>query len=262
MIPLTLDGLNAVTGSTKYEERKLAFLYRLYDEGRRYGLDAPEVVAQITAQVCHESMAFRHSREIWGPTKAQQGYEGRADLGNTKAGDGKRFMGRGFLQCTGRANYRALTKWLGKSVDFEKTPEALEDTAWLGVECVWYFATRKGHGKHILDYCREGDVEMVSRLVNGGRNGLDDRLRYYTRTALVMAGLDPDDVKGFQQAVGLTPDGIAGPKTRAELHKALASMSRPVNLPDPERKPAPQGNWLADLLRVILSLFNSPWRPK
>jgi putative chitinase len=40
-------------------------------------------------------------REIWGPTAAQKRYEGRVDLGNTQPGDGKRYMGRGYVQITG-----------------------------------------------------------------------------------------------------------------------------------------------------------------
>lgn len=251
---LTIDQLNAICGSAKFEERKLAFLYRLYDEGRRFGMDAPEVVAQIVAQVAHESMAFRHAREIWGPTKTQRGYEGRKDLGNTKAGDGERFMGRDLIQVTGRANYRALTKWLGRH-DFEKEPEALQRPEWIGVGVVWYFATRTREGRHILDYCREGNVEMVTRLVNGGRNGISDRLRYYTRTALVMLGYGPDDVREFQQAAGLAADGLAGPQTRAALHAALVAIDRPA--PPPQQAPAPVSWW-----RIILSLFASLWRQK
>ncbi|UXN73361.1 hypothetical protein N8D56_21175 [Devosia sp. A8/3-2] len=73
---------------------------------------------------------------------------------------------------------------------------------------------------------------MVTRKINGGTNGLADRINWYTRAALVLAGFKPDDVKGFQrqaQASRLLPagadqiDGVAGPKTRAALHLTLAA---------------------------------------
>ena len=81
-------------------------------------------LAAFLAQVAHESGNFRYIREIWGPTPAQRGYEGRRDLGNTQPGDGKRYMGRGYIQITGRANYRRYGKKLG--IDLENNPELAE----------------------------------------------------------------------------------------------------------------------------------------
>lgn len=211
-------------------ERKAALLARVRDYGGP--LNELPVLAQFLAQVMHESGGLRYVREIWGPTKAQRGYEGRADLGNVKPGDGKRYMGRDVLQITGRANYRALTVWVrktfGKGPDFEANPELLESPEWLGIGAIWYFLTRKG----LLDYARAGNIEMVTRRVNGGLNGYQDRLRWYDDCALKLLGFGT--VRDFQKSAGLVVDGISGPKTRAALHVALSHVRE---TPKIEHKP-------------------------
>lgn len=217
-------------------QRKAALLARVRDYGGP--LNELPVLAQFLAQVMHESGGLRYVREIWGPTKAQRGYEGRADLGNVKPGDGKRFMGRDVLQITGRANYRALTAWVqktfGAKVDFEANPELLESPEWLGIGAIWYFLTAR---KDLIKYCREGNIEMVTRRVNGGLNGYQDRLRWYDDCALKLLGFAT--VRDFQRVAGLAVDGISGPKTRAAMHEALSHVSEtPVSV----TRPAPHVN--------------------
>lgn len=213
---------------TIIDDRKAALLARV----REYGgpLNELPVLAQFLAQVMHESGGLRYVREIWGPTKAQKGYEGRADLGNTKPGDGKRFMGRDVIQVTGRSNYRQLTAWVrktfGKGPDFEAKPELLESPEWLGIGAIWYFLTRKG----LLDYARAGNIEMVTKRVNGGLNGYADRLKWYERIVLEM--LKVPDARTFQAQAGLVVDGISGPKTRAAMHEALGKIKpKPAEAP-------------------------------
>lgn len=219
------------------QARKAALMQRVRDYGGP--INEPAVLAQFLAQVMHESGNLRYVREIWGPTKAQARYEGRKDLGNTQPGDGKRFMGRDVIQVTGRSNYRQLTAWVrktfGKGPDFEAKPELLESPEWLGIGAIWYFLTRKG----LIDQARAGNIEMVTRLVNGGLNGYADRLRKYDAAALEILGFM--DVKLFQGAYGLVVDGISGPKTRAAMHKALSEM-KPAEAPKKpaQREVAPQ----------------------
>jgi len=83
-----------------------------------------EELAAFLAQVSHESGNFRYAKEIWGPTPDQRGYENRSDLGNTEPGDGKKYLGRGYIQITGRGNYARYGKKIG--VDLEKYPELAE----------------------------------------------------------------------------------------------------------------------------------------
>jgi putative chitinase len=241
------------------DARRASLLLRVKQFGGP--LNEPAVLAQFMAQVEHESGGLKHVREIWGPTKAQARYEGRADLGNTQPGDGKRFMGRDVLQVTGRANYRALTTWVrktfGAKVDFEANPELLEAPEWLGIGAIWYFIAAR---PKLIGYCREGNIEMVTRQVNGGLNGYADRLKRYDRIALDMLGFKT--VTAFQQANGLLPDGVSGPKTRAAMHIALTRPAPHVSEPpksehvqprtdqDPIKKPA-QGFWA----RLFAALF-------
>lgn len=216
---LTVDHLDQISGNGGNGWRKTALADRL----ARFGgpIRTAPVLAQCLAQIMHESGALRYVREIWGPTKTQRGYEGRLDLGNILPGDGRRYLGRDVLQITGRTNYRALTVWVreefGDGPDFEAVPDLLESPDWLGIGAIWYLRTRPG----LLGYAVAGNIEMVTRRVNGGLNGYADRLDWYRRCALVLLGYGRDEVARFQRDHGLTADGICGPATRAALHHEL-----------------------------------------
>jgi putative chitinase len=141
-----------------------------------YGLTTRLRVAHFLGQTCHESAGFRTTEEF----ASGEAYEGRADLGNTRAGDGRRYKGRGLIQLTGRANYRTCGRTLG--VDLEGQPElAAEPVFSLRIACE-YWSRRKINGA-----CDQDDLITVTRLINGGTNGLDDRRRYTSRakTAIV-----------------------------------------------------------------------------
>ena len=78
---------------------------------------------------------------------------------------------------------------------------------------------------------------MVTRRVNGGLNGYQDRLHWYDKVALELLGVS--DVRTFQKSAGLVQDGISGPKTRAALHEALGRVKQ---TPVSATRPAPRGN--------------------
>lgn len=129
----------------------------------QYGDGSIRHLAYILATAKHESADFKYMREIWGPTPAQKRYEGREDLGNTVKGDGKRFMGRGFVQTTGRRNYADWSKRLG--LDLLSKPslaEGLEVAARIIVE-----GMLKGTftGKKLADF--PSDFVESRRVVNG-----------------------------------------------------------------------------------------------
>lgn len=127
------------------------------------GIDTPVRVAAFLAQVGHESGRLQYLRELWGPTAAQRRYEGRADLGNTRPGDGYRYRGRGLIQVTGRANYRAVGRALG--VDFESHPDLLGQAEHAALSAAHYW-----HSRNLNALADAGDFEGICDLVNFGRH--------------------------------------------------------------------------------------------
>lgn len=136
-------------------------------------------VAAFLAQVAHESCEFRYMEEI----ASGAAYEGRADLGNTEPGDGVRYKGRGFLQLTGRDNYRACGAALG--VDLEGDPGLAATPEYAFKTSCWFWT------KHNLnELADKGEFELITRRINGGLNGYEQRLGYLhaALTVLQQAG--------------------------------------------------------------------------
>lgn len=124
--------------------------------------------AAFLAQIAHETGCFRWIREIWGPTPAQLRYEGRVDLGNTEPGDGKRFMGRGLIQVTGRANYMRAAAKLG--IDCVDHPELLEEPVNAARSAGDFWESRG-----LNELADTGSFEKITKKINGGLNGYFDR---------------------------------------------------------------------------------------
>jgi putative chitinase len=182
-----------------------------------YAITTPGRICHFMAQIAHESDGFRTTEEY----ASGAAYEGRRNLGNTKAGDGKRYKGRGLIQLTGRANYRAYGTRLG--LDLEADPaRAAEPELSLRVACEYW----KAKGLNAL--ADRDDVTGITRKINGGTNGLADRKKYLAK-ARTLWGAAPvevpksdDDVRDLQQdlvALGydVAVDGSSGPKTTAAI---------------------------------------------
>lgn len=144
-----------------------------------YAIDSPARQAAFLAQVGHESGLLIYVRELWGPTPAQQGYEGRADLGNTQPGDGYKFLGRGLIQITGRTNYTVCGAAL--VLPLTDHPELLEQPGNAAQSAAWFW---NQHGLNA--FADTGDFETITRRINGGLNGEADRLALWAscKTAL------------------------------------------------------------------------------
>jgi putative chitinase len=133
-----------------------------------YGiLDTPLRLAHFMAQLAHESGGFRYMEEI----ASGAAYEGRKDLGNTQPGDGKRYKGRGPIQLTGRLNYRNSGRTLG--FDFEAHPELVAiPSVGLLVACSFWA------GRRLNALADSDDIEAITKRINGGLNGIEDRKGY------------------------------------------------------------------------------------
>ena len=145
---------------------------------RAAGIDTPLRRAHFLAQIAHESGGLRWLAEL----ASGAAYEGRADLGNDRPGDGARFKGRGLIQLTGRANYTAFARAVGR--DLTSSTDAADQVAADPDLCVraatWFWST------HALNALADADdLEAVTRRINGGLNGLADRARYLARAKAV-----------------------------------------------------------------------------
>lgn len=129
--------------------------------------------AAFLAQIGHESGSLVYSKELGGPSYFAR-YEGRKDLGNTQPGDGAKFCGRGLIQVTGRANYGKASQALFGDDRLLKNPELLEQPEWAAKSAVWYWSTRNLNA--LADADRFTDI---TRAINGGTNGLEDRKARY-----------------------------------------------------------------------------------
>lgn len=147
----------------------LPFLNAAMDE---YLIDTPKRQAAFLAQIAHESGSLRYVREI----ATGSAYEGRADLGNTEPGDGVKFRGRGLIQITGRANYKACSLALFGDVRLLKTPVLLEQPDNACRSAAWFWSDRG-----LNELADAGKFVTITRRINGGKNGLEDRQAYYAR---------------------------------------------------------------------------------
>lgn len=128
--------------------------------------DLVEIAAAATVTV-ETARTFLPINELGDDAYFTKHYEGRHDLGNCIPGDGARYHGRGYIQITGRGNYRRYS--LPAGVDLESSPESALDPAVAARILASYFTQR-----HIQDAANAQDWRHVRQLVNGGQNGWTD----------------------------------------------------------------------------------------
>lgn len=190
MGPLTLYELRQIAPRT-IDKVLRPFVDPLNATFREYELDTLRRRAAFLAQVAHESMGFNHTRELWGPTVAQLGYEQRADLGNTTpeaveiaqrhgSTPGQFWKGHGLIQITGYANHCAAGAALG--IDCVEDPELLCLPPEAARSSGWFW---QRHGLNAL--ADTGNFKAVTKRINGGLTGFEDRLAYHARAEEALA---------------------------------------------------------------------------
>ena len=143
---------------------------------KEYGITGRLRESAFIAQILHESGCFRYTEEI----ASGRAYEGRKDLGNDVPGYGIKYKGRCLIQITGYFNYVAISKSL--KVDFVNHPEKLAEIPWCVEGACWWWVN---HGLNVL--ADNGEFKTITRRINGGLNGYNDRVKYYKRALKVLS---------------------------------------------------------------------------
>lgn len=138
-----------------------------------YQVNTPLRLAHFLSQVGHESLSFTYSEEI----ASGSAYEGRVDLGNTERGDGVRFKGRGLIQLTGRSNYEAYGRHIGVDLLKKGNEELVAKVPRYAVGVAFWFWQKRNLNR----YADADDIHAITRRVNGGFNGLEERIYYLQR---------------------------------------------------------------------------------
>ncbi|UQI33108.1 glycoside hydrolase family 19 protein [Pseudomonas bijieensis] len=151
----------------------------------RYQINTRLRMAAFIAQVGHESGQFRYVRELGGDQYLSKYDTGTLAnrLGNTPEadGDGQKYRGRGLIQITGHDNYLACSKALFGDDRLLRTPDLLEQAEWACKSAAWFWNSR-----NLNALADAGDFEVITRRINGGLNGLAERLAFYERAKVVL----------------------------------------------------------------------------
>lgn len=169
--------------SGKYADKMLPGLNETME---RYQINTKLRIAAFIAQVGHESGQFVYLKEL-----GNNAYLAKYDtgslakrLGNTPEadGDGQKYRGRGLIQITGHDNYLSCSKGLFGDDRLLKTPELLEEPRYASLSAGWFWDSRK-----LNQFADMSAFETITRRINGGVNGLAERVEFYNRALKVLA---------------------------------------------------------------------------
>lgn len=144
-------------------------------------LATPRGVAALLAQLGHESASFRYLEELADGLAYEPHTRIGKKLGNKHPGDGPRYKGRGWIQLTGRRNYAMAGAALG--LPLEEQPELAAQVANAARVAAWFWNTND-----CTTLADAGLFHVLTRRINGGENGIEDRLDRYTRALRVLGG--------------------------------------------------------------------------
>lgn len=176
-----------------------------------YDINTPKRIAAFVAQCAHESGGFMVLKENlnykpatlrkifpkYFPTDelaqdycnrpnrqeaiANKVYASRMGNGDESSGDGWRFCGRGLIQLTGRSNYQSFADSLEMNIN--DVPEYLATFEGAAQSACWFWETNK-----LNQWADAGDILTLTKRINGGTIGLNDRIKHYNHALAIMQG--------------------------------------------------------------------------
>lgn len=160
--------------SEKNIEKYLPMLQKYMPQ---YGIDTLIRIRHFIAQIAHESGSFVYYREISSGAAYDTGAKA-VSLGNTPIadGDGQKYKGRGLIQITGKSNYKKCSLALFNDLRLIDHPELLELPEWGTKSACWFWSSRGLNPVADTD-----NIKRITRIINGGSNGLADRIQFYER---------------------------------------------------------------------------------
>ena len=203
---LTLQQLKQLLPKNPYVEQWHHALSQLLPE---YEINTPKRVAAFIAQCSHESGGFIFLKENlnykaatlrkifpkYFPTDAMAAeyaakpnkqeaianlvYANRMGNGGPETGDGYRYCGRGLIQLTGKTNYSYFAASLG--IPVEEAAEYLQTFEGAAQSACWFWETN-----NLNAFADAGDIKEMTRRINGGYIGLEDRIKHYEHALHVL----------------------------------------------------------------------------
>jgi putative chitinase len=235
----TLKAVIKKAAPTVKQENLDKYVPFLFDLMPKYGIDTTLRQRHFIAQLLHESACFSAVRENLNysadgllktfakyfdaqtaqeyarkPEKiANRVYANRLGNGNEASGDGWKYRGGGAIQTTGKTNYQTTGTAIG--VDLVANPDLIADPQYyIGSAC--YFWQKNA----INTPADKDDITAVTKKINGGTNGLEDRKKYYAALSELTEAAKPE------------PEPIIEPTPEPETPPIL----------EPETKPQPVSN--------------------
>ncbi|MGO2878518.1 MAG: glycoside hydrolase family 19 protein [Halomonas sp.] len=247
------SGVSAAVGAVRNAHNEASATPALTQAMADAGITDANEQAAFMGQMHHESGGFRTMEESFnyssadrimavsrtarnqGPEAVEaamaQGPEAIAELmyggrmGNTEPGDGHRYRGRGFTQLTGRDNYTAASEALG--IDLVNNPDMAADPEVAAKVATWYWQNRGG----LSEAAQRGDTREVTRLINGGHNGLEDREAQTNRfLASAQAGefsVTPRSEERAVESIASVQENTASPSIPTSNEPINASLTTP-----------------------------------
>jgi putative chitinase len=203
---LTKEQLTEMLQGNPYIEQWHHALEQLLPD---YDINTPQRIAAFVAQCAHESGGFRILKENLNykaaslrkvfpkyfpddqiaqryasqPNKqeviANRVYGGRMGNGPEESGDGFRYCGRGLIQLTGKNNYEAFAMSIETPV--EEIPDYLATFEGAAQSACWFWETN-----NLNKWADTGDIKELTRRINGGFIGLEDRIKHYNHALHIM----------------------------------------------------------------------------